>query len=219
MDHGQRIRRIGGLQLSVAAVLACAVGSCGGPQPVTARDHEEAAAREEREALAHEESYDPNARATDGPQGLGPLVVYGTDVYNPTEQELVEAAEHRAHAEAHRRIADDLRTFAEAECARFPESTRAACPLLLDLTSVDDIEGGVRMSFAADAAIAPVVDHIRCHIAFAASRGIEGMESCALYVPGTAVNVDENVVFLTTVRPEHVAELRRRVREQAPIPM
>ena len=214
MDHEKRL----GVLVWVL-VSAMGAASCGAPRAVTGPEHEQAAEREERAAMAHAASYDPNARATDGQLGIGPMVVYGTDVYNPTEDELEEAAEHLAHAEAHRHVAEELRAFADAECSRFPESTRAACPLLLDLLAVDDIQGGVRMTFAADAAIAPITDHIRCHIAFAAARGTEGMESCALYVPGAVIEVHDNVVLLTTVRPEHVAELRRRVREQAPIPL
>jgi hypothetical protein len=193
--------------------------ACGGPQDpaeedLTAAEHEEQAAREEQEAEEHEDRYDPGARTTAG--GAATETFYGLDVYNPTEVHLTEAEEHRAHAQAHREMAEALRAYEELECGRFPPGARAACPLLLGLESVEDIEGGVQMTFAEGANLEPVLDHIRCHIAFAAAQGTEGIEHCALYVHGAQVAVDGRVVILTTTEEDHVAELRERVRIQAP---
>ena len=201
--------------------LALLALACGGPQDpatedLTAEEHEAEAAREEAAASEHEDRYDPDARLTTGGQQPGTDLYYGTDHYNPTEVHLHAAVEHRDHADAHRARAEQLRSFAEAECAEFPPETRASCPLLLGLEEVEDIDGGIRMTFASEQDLAPVVDHIRCHIAFAAARGDDGMETCALYVHGARVAVQDNVVSLTTDRGEHVAELRSRVRRQAP---
>jgi len=207
---------------SAVALLALALGvACGGPQDpatenLTAAEHEAEAEREEAAAAEHEGQYDPDARLTTGGQQPGTDLYYGTDHYNPTEVHLHAADDHREHAGAHRERAAQLRDFAEAECAEFPPETRASCPLLLGLVEVEDIEAGIRMTFASAQDLAPVVDHIRCHIAFAAAMGNEGMDHCALYVHGASVDVEGTSVDLITDQPGFVAELRRRVRVQAP---
>lgn len=193
---------------TLAALIAALTFGCGGAQnprdeDLTAEEHEAEAEREEAAAEQHE----AQTRGT---------VFYAQDVYDPSDAHRFEAEQHREHAEAHRRMAERLRAFEDAECSEFPPETRASCPLLLDLESIEDIEGGVRLTFAADQEIEPVIDHIRCHIAFAQAEGTGGIDSCALYVPGTTVTVNMNVVDLVTDEEEHVAELRRRVSVQAP---
>lgn len=194
-----------------ALLLACA----GSPDPVredlTAEGHEREAEEEEREAEDHEGRYNPHATTAGGATAR-----FGVDAYNPTEAQLAAAEEHRAHAEAHRQRAAELRAFEEAQCSEFPAETRAACPLLVGLERVEDVGGGVRMTFARDADITPVVEHIRCHLAFAAAQGRDGMEDCALYVSGAELEVSDGAVLLTTTERAQVAELRRRVRAQAP---
>ena len=194
--------------------------SCGGAQDpaaedLTAAEHLAEAEREEARAAEAESRYDPDARERSGSEGIGPVTVGGR-AYNPTEHELAVAERHREHANAHRSRAEELLAFEARECELLPEESRAACPLLLDLERVEDVRGGVRMVFAEGPNLDPVVQHIRCHIAFAAARGDDGMETCALYVHGARVAVQDNVVSLTTDRGEHVAELRSRVRRQAP---
>lgn len=184
-------------------------------EPMTAHEHEQEAARLEAEADADQARYDPEARATSTGEAPDPNL-HGRDVYNPTASYLVEAEVTRQHAFAHRERAATLRAFEEAECGRFPPETRAACPLLLGLEAVEPIEGGVRLRFSESVDFASVVDHLRCHIAFAAARGTEDIEQCALYVPGARVVVTGRDVLLTTDRPDQVEELRRRVEVQAP---
>lgn len=204
------------------AGLALAIFSvgCGGPQDpadehLTAEEHEREAAQEEAEADEHVAEYDPDARQpTAG--GMANPDFHGLDVYNPTAGEIVEAEEHREHAAAHREQAQALRDFEEAECANFPPASRASCPLLLGLEEVVEIDGGMRLRFGEGVDHSSVVDHVRCHIAFAAARGLAGISHCALYVPGVRVEVDGPQVSLTTDEDDQVADLRRRVRLQAP---
>ena len=193
---------------------------CGGPldprtESLTASQHETEAQAEEGAAREHDAQYDPDARRAVGGRGATGDV-YGLQVYNPTDAHLEEAAAHHAHAEAHRDRADELRAYEEHECAMFPAETREACPLLLGAEAMDDVEGGVQITFAADQDVAPILQHLRCHIAFAAAQGREGMESCALYVFGARVDAEGQVVRLTTPVAGNVAELRRRARVQAP---
>lgn len=208
---------MGRILLGCAVMLFC---GCGGPQDarsedLTAREHDEEAARQDRAADEHDERYDSESTAT-ASGAASVSTFYGADVYNPTEGQRALADAHRDHAGAHRAVAEDLRAYEEGACGHFPVSTRAACPLLLGLESIDDVDGGVRMRFSEGVDVAPIVEHIRCHIAFSAARGTEGMEHCALYVPGASVRADGTNVTLTTDQAEHAVELRRRTSRQAP---
>lgn len=198
--------------------LALLFGCGGAPDPrtedLTAAQHEEEAAREERAAEQHDEAYDPEARALVGARIANPDIASGPEVVNPTQGELEQAEDHRDHAGAHRARAAELRAFEARECRGVSEAAREACPLLLGLTEVEDVPNGVQLTFSGDSA--DVVRQVRCHIAFAAAQGREGMDECALYVHGARVRARGNVVTLTTSEGDHVDELRQRARVQAP---
>jgi hypothetical protein len=199
----------------MAALLAACGGSQGtNPDDMSAEEHRRAAATEEEEAAEHEAEYDPDARSTMGTANAPTSEsFYGPDLYNPTEVHLAEAQRHEDLAEEHRAAAEALEAYEEQECARFPPATRAACPLLGQLESVEDVEGGVRLRFAEGVPLDAVADHMRCHVAYARTRGREGMEHCPLYVEGAAVGTDDGAVTLTTdAGEEAVAELRARAR-------
>jgi hypothetical protein len=185
-------------------------------EELSAARHEREAASEERQALEHEGRYDPAARRSVGGARSGEAY-FGVDVYNPTEGELRAAQQHREHAHAHRDAAEQLRAFEERECAHFPSETRVACPLLAGaVIRVEDVDGGVMLIFADGVDPTPVLDHIRCHLAYAASRGRDALAECALYVEGAVLEVTSDGATLTTDAQAHVAELRRRVRVQLP---
>jgi hypothetical protein len=189
--------------LAMTALLA----ACSGPQDpatedLTAEEHEAEAEREEAEAAENE-----RLAARSGS-------MYSLDAYDPSDSRLAIAAEHRDHAEAHRRQAEALRAFENEECGEFPDSARSACPFLLGLREIEDVDGGARVVFDVDAPIDAILDHIRCHLAFVAAQGSEGIDDCALYVPGATVQKQGNSIVLTTDQADHVAELRRRVRVQ-----
>jgi len=191
------------------AALSTLLFACGGPQDpasedLTAEEHEAEADREEGLASEHQHV---------GEQGEN--VIYGPADYNPAESELSQAEEHRAHAQAHRDRAAALLAFEDAECSRFTESARSACPFLLGLESVEDVDGGASLTFGEAQNIDAITDHIRCHLAFVGAQGDEGIEDCALYVPGATLNREANVLVLRTDQGDQVAELRRRVRVQA----
>ena len=199
-------------------ILTVLFAACGGPQGTRPEDmsaaaHREAAAREEEEAETHADRYDPSAQA---PSVLVPTeanldTFYTPEFYNPTDVHRERSVEHRALAEQHRAAATALEAFEEQECARFPPVTRAACPLLAGLEGVDEVPHGVLFRFASDAPPDAVADHMRCHVAFAWTRGHEGMNHCPLYVQGATVGKDALGVTLTTdAGADAVAELRQR---------
>ncbi len=203
---------------SLGAVLLLGCGGAQSPESAIESGivrEERAAQREERAAAADEARYDPDARALLGASGPVALLVAAPEVYNPTDRYRERAQRHRQHANQHLERAAEYRTFEARECALVPSETRDACPLLVDVERVDDVDAGVRITFAAYSEMEPVVQELRCHIAFAAAEGREGMESCALYVPGAQVSVEGHAVLLTTNDRHYVGELRRRARQQA----
>jgi hypothetical protein len=143
-------------------------------------------------------------------------VEFPVSVYNPTEGYLQQADEHRAHAKEHERAAAALEKFEEGECKAFPERTRAACPLLGPVTKIDDVERGVRVTFAPGTRVDAVAAHMRCHYAYARAHGFDARVSCPLYMPGLEIEQQVGAAVEIKIRDKQkVAELRGRAREEA----
>ena len=203
----------------IVAVLSSATWvACGGqgtqPDDMSAAEHRQAAAGDEASADEHESRYDPDSRATLGTSTAATSdVFYGLDSYNPTEAHLGEAQALRDQAEQHREAAAALERYEDEQCARFPPATRPSCPLLGQVASVEDVDGGVRLHFVDGVRVDAVADHMRCHLAYARTQGRQGMDHCPLYLEGVSVERADDVVTLTTnAGAEGVAELRRRAR-------
>jgi hypothetical protein len=131
---------------------------------------------------------------------------------------LAEAPDvlERTRPNGRRPPARELRQYEARVCRWIPTETRQACPLLLGVQRIEDVEGGVRITFATRGDLVATVDHLRCHFAFAAAEGREGMETCAIYVHGAEVTAVGNAALVTTSDTGRVEELRMRVRSQAP---
>lgn len=210
----------------VFLVLATAASGCGTsrdavkPDDMAAAQHREEAARENQAAAAHEKDYSPRSavavplRPAAGGSGdyLFPL-----SVYNPTEVQLQRADEHRAHARQHEKAAQALERFEAAECVGFPPAARAACPLLRPVTRVDDIGGGVRVTFAAGTPVHAVFAHMRCHHAYARTRAFDDAASCPLYIRGIDIKraADPLAIEITTADWPQVQALRAHTRAEA----
>lgn len=184
--------------------LAMFVAACGGatpggrPDDMSAAEHDRAAHQQEAVAEAHDANYDPAATATQArpAHASGVLDVTGLDgpptVYNPTEEHHDQAEVHHQHAEDHAAAADALRHFEQTECHGVAANARASCPLISGLASADRIDGGVRIHLAPGVASDATLAQIRCHLAFARSRGYEGMAECPLYLRGLEVRAGAN---------------------------
>ena len=206
----------------VAAVVGCGTG--GGsvkPDDMAAAQHREEAARENEAARQHARDYHPNAAVpspfrTTNTAGAGDYA-FSTSVYNPTEANLRRAEQHRAHAREHEKAAEALERFEAAECFNFPPSTRAACPLLGPVSRIDDTAGGVRVTFAPGTRVDAVLAHMRCHYAYARTRGFEEATTCPLYLRGIDIKPakDPLAIEITTADAAQVGELRARSREEA----
>ncbi|MBN4059245.1 hypothetical protein JYT22_01175, partial [Endomicrobium sp. AH-315-J14] len=178
---------------------------------MSAAEHRKTATDEEAEASVHESQFDPTAASV--PQYRGETKPWIS--YNPTEAHRSSAAKHRQHARDHQSAAALLEKFEEKECKSFTAETRKLCPLLGTVEEVEDIDGGVRLKVAASLDTQALFDHVRCHLAFAAKHGREGMSRCPLYLENVRADApaDSHVLELTTEDRASIKQLREKVRE------
>jgi hypothetical protein len=73
------------------------------------------------------------------------------------------------------------------------------------LKATEDIDQGVRIQLAASAEMDDIDSHIRCHLAFAATCGFEGMNECPLFLPTLSATRRPNPASVHA----HLGELRR----------
>ncbi len=159
--------------------------------------------------------YDPTAVASptasfgrEGPV-LFPLTIYAP--FNPTMRHLYKAEELAAHARLHEQAAAELEAYEEKECAEFPPATRAACPVLGPVR-IEDLPNGVRLHLPAEMPLDATLDHMRCHLAWARTRGFAPTTTCPLYLRGTEIRRAENAVDLVSDDPKVAHRLQRLAR-------
>jgi hypothetical protein len=106
-----------------------------------------------------------------------------------------------------------LEAFEEQACGKLSPEIRASCPLLGKVTSVEEVECGVRVRFADSVALDAASAHVSCHLAFAATRGFEGMEACPLFVKGVSAesDVEGHAIVLQAEGEAAHKELRKRM--------
>jgi hypothetical protein len=199
---------------SVAAACATSGGSVP-PEESSAEGHRQEAEREretarnlEREAAQrpwqNDPSYDP-----DRARNLG---------IEPANDRMDEAERRRVHARAHEAAAESLERFEADACAGVDPQERAACPLLGPVTAIRDIRGGVRVELALGTPVAALVAGMRCHHAFARTRGFDpAAASCPLYIPGIRIrqSADGKAVEILGSTLATVDDLRKRARQDA----
>ena len=93
----------------------------------------------------------------------------------------------------------------------------AVAPLLRRVSRIDDIGGGVRVTFAPGTPVHAVFAHMRCHYAYARARAFDGVVSCPLYIRGVDIKraTDPLAIEITHADRQHVDELRVRARQEA----
>jgi hypothetical protein len=179
-------------------------GSGTEPDAMSAEAHEHASSQHIEKALEHEQRYRPDVEVprssdrSDDPEFSDYYSAsdtnyfndyhWGADTYNSTERHLRHGERHRLHADAHEGAARELKTYEELQCGAFPVETRQLCPLLGQVESVEDVPGGVRIRFSEGVDVNAAVAHMRCHLAFARSKGRSGMDSCPLYLAGIEIS-------------------------------
>lgn len=207
----KRPRRVVGALVASLIAAGCASTPPPGasPQDMSAEDHRQHAAEERAKAQVHSDRYNPNAGeeiGTGGPYGYG----YGVSVYNPTGHHATEAAEHRAHAQAHQAAAAALEEFEDEACKELPPKTRAVCPLLGQIAAAKNVSDGVAITPSSGVHREALVAHMRCHLAYAATHGFEGMSTCPLYVKGVTLEDDGSNLVLHAPDPAGAKAVQSR---------
>ena len=207
MNH----QRLSSMLFPLAAALALSCAQA----PLSADAHRERAEVETARAAEHAARYDEDAVAVrvqpsvDGDESV--------EIFNPTHFEKVGAEVHGARARRHEAAALALEQSEVLACKGVPPAARAACPLLLTVT-VDDVFGGVRVTFDDESAAGRAADVVRCQQAFALTRGFADLPACALYGRGLQVHQKGSVLELTARDAGDVARLRDNVRAHHPKP-
>ncbi len=185
------------------------------PDDMSASEHRAHAAADEKNAAVHQGRHDPEAEAEK-------TVQYGADywdtvTYNPTEVHLRHASEFREHAEHHRAAAAELEEFEEAECKSFPPKTRGVCPLLGTVESTKDVDDGVSVRLSSKLKRKAALAHVRCHLAYARTKGRKGMDGCPLYLEGVKAEAGDGAqeIVLRVDDERKRTELRKRTRDHA----
>jgi hypothetical protein len=182
---------------------------------MSAAEHRQMADQERQQAEEHGGEVRGNTDVpVITPSDPGSGFIYGTDTYDPAARHRAQAGRHEQLAAEHEAAAEALESFENAECAQFPPATRASCPLIGSIASVRDVDGGVEITLAEDANAPAILAHIRCHLAYAATRGREGMESCPLYIRGVPVAAgdSERTIVLSVADASLLSELRLHTR-------
>ena len=137
---------------------------------------------------------------------------------DPASRLRWEAESRRAHALEHEAAASALERFEAQECTGINPRLRAACPVLGPVKTVRDIAGGVRLERADGSQLDGLLALMRCHLAYAQSRGFEPVAAaCPLYIRGIQIRASTDGAALEIVgATERLAsEIRNRSRETA----
>jgi hypothetical protein len=198
------------------SVLVMLLYACASNQPrpddQSAEAHRAEAARERSEADAHRGSYDPAQQkdVTGHSRGPGGDVAFAS--YNPTDWHLRESDKLSAHARAHEAAAAQLEKFEAEECREFLPKVRAACPVAGPIAKIEDIATGVRFVLSDGAPTDAVLAHMRCHFAWARTRGFEKLPGCPIYIKGIAIKAssDGRSIEVTAGDKATIGDLQRR---------
>jgi hypothetical protein len=199
--------------LGLSMLATCGAGSQAvKPDEMSAGAHRQEATHERQLATAERNKYHPEDDRPIGGDKLG----FGAST-NPTEGHLATAAQHEKHARQHEAAARALEKFEEGECGKVPAATRAACPLLGPVKSLEDIPGGVRARLVPGTPVDLVVARMRCHYAFARARGFSENVTCPIYIRGIEIKrgSDPDAIEIVSPDPSVAREVRARAREEA----
>ena len=200
--------------LGLSVLATCGAGNQAvKPDEMGAGAHRQEATRERQLAGAERSKYHPEEDRPIGGANKGEIGASS----NPTEGHLATAAQHEKHARQHEAAARALEKFEEGECGKLPSSSRAACPLLGPVRSLEDIPGGVRARLVSATPVDAVVAQMRCHYAFARARGFSENVTCPLYIRGIEIKRGDgpDAIEIVSLDPSVEREVRARAREEA----
>ncbi len=203
-------------QLLLAAMISsilvgCATTPGARPEDMSAKSHEEAAAKEAAKAEEHAAKYDPAGTSA---QSSGSDAAFEGADFNPTDVHNLQAEKHRRHAADHAAAAEALKGAEEEACRSIASDSRSWCPLLGPVAATQNTSNGVRVTVRKGTDVGALIARIRCHVAFANTQGREGMDRCPLYVAGVQVERSgPDSIELSTKGKASVRELQQRVAE------
>jgi hypothetical protein len=198
--------------------IACLLTACGTgsvrPDEMSANVHRQEAAYERH--VAADRDRQVLERMHDPPVDYNPYRTSQVGL-DPTSSLQREAESRRAHASEHEAAALELERCEAKECAGIEPRGRGACPVLGPLTEIRDIAGGVRLELPPDASVDGLVALMRCHFAFAQTRGFAPIATaCPLYMRGIEIrrSPDARAVEIVGTTAELTAEIRKRIRQE-----
>jgi hypothetical protein len=219
------MRNIDQAPSGVTLAAALLVASCGGaaqgrcPDDMSGASHARASETHEA-ARQHEAQNDPSANGARESQGGSPARAsgdIGTRTQTPTDGHDAAVAEQHQHLGQHIANEQALRQFEGGACRALAPDMRAVCWLLAGVTGVEDVEGGVRIRFVPHFRVEEVLENMRCHFAFARTRGYEGNTGCPLYLRGVEVRAGPGgTVELVASDPATVRTIREQTRVHTP---
>ncbi len=118
--------------------------------------------------------------------------------YAPTDAALDGPLASSRHVSSHRDNAK-LSSFRGGRCVLFDAETRAACPLLTVVETVEATSDGVRLVIRKSIDLRAALDHMRCHHSFGRSHRSPKMRFCPLHVHG---------VEIAALKKIHTTEIR-----------
>ena len=194
---------------TLVLLLGCASTPGAKPEDMSAKSHEEAAAKEAAKADQHAAKYDPAGTSA---QSSGSDTAFEGADFNPTDVHNVQAETHREHANDHAAAAAALTSVEEDACKSIPSESRSWCPLLGPVAATENTPNGVRVTVRDGTDVDALIARVRCHLAFANTQGREGMDRCPLYVPGVQVERSgPNSIELSAKGKASIRELQERV--------
>lgn len=210
-----RIFTNGTRRLDVLALLAVAgaTSGCAAMQvpAMSVEEHHREAARLDTEAGEIFEDLDGAAVYQGHRYVWG--ISFGDVNYDETTERLRRALNLRRDARAHREAIEEAERLEEAMCQSSPHHARDACPLTGRVWATEEIDGGVRLSFADDANVDAAMSDVRCYLVHGRTSGHHDVESCPFHVPGLEVHQSTPLVLeLTVDGASAIEELRRRTR-------
>lgn len=212
MNAQSKKSRFGPLLLAAtfaSVLVGCATTSGARPEDMSAKSHEEAAAKAAAKADQHAAKYDPNAASSEAAGADWGLE--GVD-FNPTDVHNLQAETHRKHAADHAAAAEVLKGAEEDACKSTASESRSWCPLLGPVAAAENTPNGVRITVREGTDVEELIARVRCHLAFGNTQGREGMDRCPLYVPGVqAERSGPNSIELSTKGKASIRELQERV--------
>lgn len=186
------------------------------PEEMSAAAHRREAAFERSRADAWLARHEPPAAAmAPGIQGTDPsiTVLELRGPYNPALRHVTAAERHALHALEHERAAAALEAAEEEACRDVPGPARAACPTLGPVVALEPLDDGVRFVLPEGAPVAALLARMRCHLAYARTRGFPASSECPLYVRGVALRAGSDGRSIEVV--SHDADVARTIKARA----